>query len=311
VRFYNNPGEMCVLHAAWDINFSDDGYGKGTDYIEDTPAVGSSANDQFSSLRVTRYSTETDPWMQLYKDCAYGGYQWFVTSSVLNSYGEILKSQLESGHMGNDAVSRIRTGKLAAAQIFEHDLFAGSSKIIPSNSFIDCLTSLDNENWNDRISSIKFMRLSTSAPFKASGSWILRSSGNYNQDLSWILAFGVSTTDSRATTNTFGTELTTSVEAGLSFGSVTVSATISHSIAQETSSSTTRSTSITCTLTCARNSCSSGQQYLYTWHMDFTRPWDTVSNTQLDSCNTICICGPSAPNCPLKGCADDQCQRCI
>jgi len=307
----DQPEMMCVVHACWNTYCSDDNGGKSTDYIYgfDQPYVGDGPNDEFSAIRVYSINTSSQSYAFFKKECDYTGYGWLVTPQQLNNNQNIFAGDLSTHHIGNDQLSRVVTGPLSAVNLYQDDNYQGKNLLLSVSGDTQCLT---GSSFNDLTSSVRYYDLSNGGAFpKPDGSWVIQTSNGYNQPLLWVLHYGYTTSDSRSTTSTFGTEISTSIKAGTEFDGVSVSATVSSSISKFVSTDITRSTDITCTGSCAANTCSSGIQYLWSWQMKFTRPWDTNPSTSLDSCNWLCTCSSiPPPACPLTACMDVQCTQC-
>jgi len=307
------------VNACWDTYCSGWQYGGSQDYMEDQAYVGNYANDKFSALSVYSYNPSTDPYVMFYKSCAGStDYSWFaVPQPQTNGYRDLFLSTLSTYHIGNDALSRIVISANAAIQLYQDDDYGGGNIIFAGPQDISCLTSTPNGgNWNDQVSSAKLWDLSSGKGFPTPvGSWVLQTSAGSAQTLNYQITYGYTTSDSTSSTSTFETSLTSSIEVGADFelGSVkqSLSLTVSYSLAQEVASSVTKATTVTCGLTCAANTCPPNTvTYLYTWQMQFQRPWESLPSTTLNSCNSICRCDSSPPQCALTDCSDSQCNTC-
>jgi len=299
-----------ALMLCFDTYCNNDGWGGSTDYMQgfDHPTVAN--NDAISAIKVYAINPQTDSYTFFKKECDYYGYGWVAQPKDLNNGENIFMGDLERNHIGNDALSRVITGPLAAVTLYQDEYYQGAQLFFTGGDS-GCLTS---RGWNDRASSVHFYNLGNGKGFpKPVGSWVQRSSGGYNQqNVNWDLHYGYTTTDSTSTTATLGMEMTTSMEAGCEFAKASVSLTVSASISNTVSRDITQTTDVTCSGKCEPGTCTSGIMYLWNWHMAFYRPWDpnTVS-TAVDTCNWICTCGANPPACPLTACLDDKCSTCL
>jgi len=320
LRFFPDPNSVrrCVVYACWDVYCSGKEYGGSQDYIDDQAYVGNYANDKFSAVSVYSYDPTNDAYVMFYKSCAgTQDYSWFAPPiPQVNGFRSLFINDLSVNHIGNDALSRVVVSGRAAVQLYQDDYFSGANIIIAGPADVSCLTSTSSGNWNDQVSSAKIWDLTQGKGFPVPvGQWVMRTSAGANQPLSYSITYGYSTTDSTATSSTFGMQIQTSIEAGIDFklGSAKSSVTTTYSIqiAQSVESSITKASSVTCSNTCAVGTCpAGGLVYLYSWEMSFSRPWDNAATTVLSSCNWVCRCSFTPPQCPLGACIDAQCNSC-
>jgi len=301
------------VHACWDTYCNNEGYGGSSDYMQgsnlDLPYLGNDHNDKFSALRVYSIDPKTQSYTFFKKDCTYQGYGWVAQPALLNNFVNIFMNDLSVNHIGNDALSRVITGPLAAVTLYSDDNYLGSTLLLMGGDS----SCLDSRGFNDITSSVRYYDLGSGQGFpKPVGSWVQRASGSSNQLVGpYALHWGYSTTDTTSTTSTIGLEMTTSIEAGTEFAKVDVSLSVSSSISNTVESAISKTSDVTCSAQCEINTCSSGITYLWNWNMAFRRPWESTASTIMDSCNWICTCTSAPPACPLNACANTVCSQCL
>lgn len=131
--------------------------------------------------------------------------------------------------------------------------------------------------------------------------------------LSPSIEYGVTSTSTYATSESWSEELQETISGGMSFlgfsKSKSVSETVSKSVSESMSSSFTISVSKTCATTCGSKN---GTYYLYQWIMEIGEiiHTDTVPFLAY-ACDYVCTESQNIiPQCPLTACANQNCTVC-